>query len=72
LTVELNDYLEKFYNDFVSTLLLKTGDRDLEAKVDERLLMRFHCCGWSDENENQEHLENENKDSLQETKVGAA
>jgi len=43
-------------------------DKDLEAKVDERLLLRFDCLGWSDENENKEDMDEKNCISLEEIK----
>jgi len=50
---------------------VKIGDRDLEAKVDERLLLRFYGCGCSDENQNEDNLDDKNIGSIQETEVGA-
>lgn len=44
----------------------------MEAKVDERLLVRFHGRQWSDENYKQEHQDYENNTSLQDTKVKAS
>jgi len=37
------------------SLAFKTGDRDLESRVEERLLLRLQICGCSDENKDQKH-----------------
>ena len=50
---------------------LKTGDKDLEAEVEDRLLIKFYGCAWSDEFENEDHCNIKYKASLQETEVGA-
>ena len=64
-------YQKKFNFALCLLLAVKIGDRDLEAKVDERLLLRFNLCGCADENENLKHLEDGNKASMQGTNVSA-
>src|SRR5688572_24785071 len=56
---------------YIMLCYVTIGDRDLEAKVDECLLIRFYGCGCSDENEKEDHLDDKTKASLQETEVGS-
>lgn len=39
--------------------------------MDERLLLRFRGCAWAEKNENKESMDDDDREPVEETKVGA-